>query len=272
MNPAQIARQLKHKLETVTWVYNGSVTQAVFGTAQGRVRIMSSEPSTKDDVPVVFPWAIIIMGSGNIDPDDVDLVTQDFRIVCAAQTYGDQFGEAAVAGGRVYGAGTSPNRGALEILERVHHAVSSMDGDTGVQIQVSASSVGGTKEVGNNRHLTLAELGVSAVCTMQVSHIAPQRLAHVGGAWTWAGDQCVAVGDFFQFRLVWKAGSSPSAGPWDGTVVYTGTAQTSGTLAATAGRTYTVFADYSHEPASSPHAGAMDTGSSSPVLGSYKVT
>jgi hypothetical protein len=106
---------------------------------------------------------------------------------------------------------------------------------------------------------------VTAMCTTAPSFAAPQRAKFNGGGTTltWAGAHCSSRYDFIDFRVMERAGTSPSTSVTNGTAVYTGTAATA-SLAFVAGRTYTVFARYGDRTtevlaASSPEVGSWRT-------------
>ncbi|MHC4180083.1 MAG: hypothetical protein ACYSWU_21475 [Planctomycetota bacterium] len=240
MNARQFAQQMKYELERVIWpVTSGAV---VFGT-NSRVRILAGEPSSQDDLPRSFPWCIIVIGSGTIDGDAVNFCDQTFQVFTAAHVMGDHLGEMAVIGGATADLTVSPNRGAGELIDRVHAAISTLTGMDGARILLSATSVGQPKSLGANAHLVMGELGVTALCTIQSSYAPPQMLAYAGGAFSWAGTQCSDRFDFLRYTLVRKAGTEPSTSPSDGTEVYQGT-DAAVEVATVSSQTYTVFAEY----------------------------
>jgi hypothetical protein len=251
---------MKHELERVVWPAAGGAL--VFGL-NSRVRILAGEPSTEDDLPRAFPWAIIVLGSGTIDGNAVNFCEHSFQVFTAAHVMGDHLGEMAVVGGAVENMTTSPNRGASELVERVHAAIGSLTGVDGARVLMSATSVGSPKSLGNNAHLVMGEIGLTALCTVQASYAPPQLLTRTTGKWTWDGSQCKARFDFLRFNLIKKAGLLPALTPEDGTSVYTGTEPES-TATGAAGSTYTCFAQYDSR------GNGIVEGSSDVVLGSYR--
>lgn len=257
MNPLQMALQIRHKLRTVAWT-TGSA-EVVFGTRA--VHIYAGSP-TEEQIPPGFPWALVGLDSGSADIDDPDLITQRFTVLVATEVAADPEGELAVIGGSVADLGRSVGRGVGEVAERARAAVQDLTGADGAKIQIAATSYSSTSVLGRGRHIAMAEMSLEALCTSQPHYAAPQRIAWATNLWSWAGTHCSNRFDFLQYRLVRKAGSTPSANPSDGTVVYTGTAA-SFVGAKTGGNVYTVFADYNGRGGSTVEA------SSDPEVGAY---
>lgn len=260
MNAWQMAQQIKHVLQQVRWPIGSQ--GLVFGT-RGSVAVFAGSP-TEEQIPPGFPWALVGIDSADVDEDDPGLITQRFALIVAAEVAGDRLGEHAIIGGPARNLGRSAGRGVGEVMERVRFAVEDLNGADGAKIQLSSSSMGAPTAIGNGRHMVLAELGLTAVCTSAADYSAPQQLLWDLGRWTWLGDHCSLRYDFKQFRLVRKTGEEPSRDADDGDLLYTGTdpfweGQQS------AGSTYTVFADYCSR------ANADIEGSSGPEVGSYRV-
>lgn len=248
---------------------NGAA-EVVFGTHKGVVDVFAGTP-TEQQFPPAFPCCMIIMGSGTHDEDAPGLLEQTFRIVIGSSATGSPLGSHALIGGPSRDLGKSPNRGTAELTERVVAAIGDLDGADGLKLQLSATATSSPFTVGKLRHIAFAELTVTALCTSDLNYAAPQEIALSGSAWTWAGGtldgpgHCSGRFDFKQYRLVEKTGFTASTSPSDGTVLQTVTAG-SATQAPTAGRTYTVFADYSDRK----QTGVIE-GSSDPRVGSYLV-
>lgn len=258
MNPLQMALQIKHKLQTVAWT-GGDV---VFGTRG--VVVFAGTPSEKQ-FPPAYPWALVGIGSGAMDADHPEFITQTYGIMIAANVVGDPMGEFALIGSSILNQTSSAGRGVAEVTERARYAVQSLTGADGAKIQLSSTSIGGPFPLGQTgRHIAVQELTLQALCTSQPHYAAPQQIAHDGTTWTWLGAPCSSRYDFLQYRLTRKTGSAASSSPTDGTIVYTGTAA-SFTGVKSSGNTYTVFADYVLRGGSDPDA------SSSAVVGSYLV-
>lgn len=259
MNPWQMAQQIKHLLEQAAW---SSGTEGLVFGAQGSVVVWAGAPT--EQVPPGFPFALVGIDAGAMDPDEPSLISQGFSITIGQVVAGDRLGEFALIGGAAPDLGSSAGRGVLELAERVSDAIQSLTGADGAQILVSGISTAPPSPLGtgDRRHLAIAELTLTGVCTSQEHYTAPQQIAHNGTVWSWVGTQCSSRYDFVTYRLVRKAGTSAPTSPSDGTVVYTGTTA-SFTGAATAGNTYAAFADYGSR--------GTTAASSEPERGSYRV-
>ena len=258
MNPYQMAQQIKHRLQTITWP--GGSTDVVFG-ARG-VAVFAGLP-TEEQIPVGFPWALVGIEGGEPDDEDETILNQRFNLVWAANVGGDPLGEHALIGGAVADLGKSAGRGVAELANRVRAAVGHLVAIDGAQVTVGTSSTGSPAPFGRGRHLALDEMSLEAICTAGLHYAAPQVLIRSGSVFSWSGAQCSERFDFLQYRIVEKAGSF-SADPSDGTVVSTGTADTGVDVTTViGGRYYTVFADYNSR------GGSTVEGSSDPLVGSY---
>ncbi len=257
MNPTQLAQQIKHKLKAVTWPSGGSL---VFGE-QG-VRVFAGTPS-EDQITAQRPLALVIIGAASADENHPDLLNQEFTVAVVVEVGGDPVGEFALVGGPVADMTKSAGKGLAEVCERVRYAVQSLSGADGVAIQITATTTAGPTPGNNGRHLAMAELQLSAVCTAQPFYMAPQRIRWTSGIWSWDGD-CEDRFDFWRYRLVRKDGATPSSNTADGTTLYLGTVN-GYTGAQTAGKTYTVFAEYD------ARGRGVAEGNSDPERGSYLV-
>ena len=267
MNPWQMAKQIQAELRLVSWA--AGATNKVFGARN--VHAIAGDPTEEHTHPG-FPFALIRIDTGEADADHPELITQGYTILTAVNVDGDPLGSHAILGGARSNIGKSVGRGILEVGERVRSAVQNLLGIDGATIKISTSTTGSPKRLGLPAHVVLDELNLSAMVTSTLHYTAPQQLNHSSGDWTWAGGtQGGGTGhvasrfDFLQYRLLRKSGSSPSSSPSDGTVVTTQTTTTF-TGAASAGNTYTIFADYRARSGDS----AID-GSSDPEVGAYKV-
>lgn len=263
MNPVQLALQLRHLLRAVRWT--GGAQDLVFG-AFGDAVTVSQGPINETQIPPRVPFAVVHIDSGEHDPDDPGLLRQNFVVAVAAGSAGDPMGQFAIIGGPTDNLGKSANRGVGEVAERARAAVQALSGHDGVRVQLSAESIAPVQQVlPDGRHIVFSAFECSAQCTSAPHYQAPQLLAASGGTWSWNGTGCSTRFDFITYHLVRKAGTSPSTSPADGTIVYSGTTP-SFVGAATAGNTYTVFAEYNARRST-----GIVEGYSSPVVGSYRV-
>ena len=245
----------------MTWP--GGSAEVVFGDQYGSVTVLADEPAGSQ-IPSTFPWALVLFAGGEPDEDAPEFITQTYTILSAADVAGDPLGEYGVIGGSVADLGKSAGRGVGEIAERVRAAVQDLTGADGAKIMVSLTGAGTMSPIGDGRHLVSDEHTLTALCTSALHYAAPQLLQRSGDLWTWLGPHCSDRFDFLQYRLVVKAGTTPSATPADGTVVYTGTSKTT-LYTPSSNYVYTLFADYN------ARGGSSVEGSSGPEVGSYVV-
>jgi len=239
MNARQMAQQIRYVLSTAVWPESPSAL--VFGD---RLAFVMAGLPDEDELPGAFPFVLVNIGGGTSDPDDPNLMEQNFDVLTVADVSGGRMGEQALVGGAKSSLGTSANRGVLELNDQVRTALKDLSGVDGANLKLYATAVGAPTRLGRGRHLAIGESSFTGWVTAAPSYTAPVRLAYAGGDWTWTGGQCSGRFDFLQYRLGYIAGSTPAATPGAlDTVVYTG-ASPSVTAAQAAGKTYSVFADY----------------------------
>ena len=260
MSPLQLAQQIKHLLERATWSTGSQ--DVVFG-ARGSVAVFAGEPN-EEQIPAGFPWALVGIDNGEVDPEDPGLITQRFTVTCAAEVAGDRMGEHAIIGGAAADIGRSAGRGVGEVAERVRATLQNLTGADGATILLSQIDLSTPTLIGRGRHLAMERTTLSAVCTSAPYFAPPQRLVWDLGKWKWGGAHCSARFDFYRYRLVRKFGRDYSRTPADGTVLYTGTTPEFVGVQ-NDGYTYTVFADYNSRGA------ATVEGSSNPEVGAFRV-
>lgn len=241
MNPWQMAQQIKHELQQITWP-DGTGGKVFGNLKQSSVVVFAGVP-TEQQLPTGYPWALVGIGNGEADEDHPELIEQQFEIVCGAQVGGDPMGEFALIGGSQSDLGKSAGRGILEVAERVRSAVQNLTGVDGAPVQITTSSTGSPTVVGRGKHLALDELVLTAVCTSALHYSAPQEASVSGSTLSWNGAHCEARFDFYQYRVFEEAGTEPSADPVsNGTLCYTGTATEKTGI--NTGKALTVVADY----------------------------
>lgn len=240
MNARQMAQQIRHVLATMTWPQ--SPGDLVFGE---RLAFVLAGLPEEDELPGAFPFVLVNIGGGTGDPDEPDLFEQTFEVLTVADVAGGRMGEQALIGGAKSERGTSANRGVLELNDRVRVALKDLRGMDGAALQLHATAASAPVRLGRGRHLAIGQSTFTGWVTAAPSYTPPSRLALSGSNWTWAGAQCSARFDFIRYRLGYIAGAVPAQSPDASgfTVVYTGTAAAA-TVAAVAGKAYSVFADY----------------------------
>jgi hypothetical protein len=234
----------------------------VFG-GSNRVQVFAGVP-TEDQVPQVTPWAMVGILDAAADEEHPDLLDQQFAVVVGADVHGDQSGQQALVGGPAPSIGRSGGRGVSELCAIVRDAAGTLSGHDGVRLVGQESASTPLRQIAPGRSLALAEISIRCLCTAMPFYTAPQRLRYQTDRWLWDGEACSRRFDFAGYRLVRKQGTSPSASPSDGTVVYSGT-QPMFVGTQSSGQVYTVFAVYDSR------GGGTIEGSSSPERGSFFV-
>jgi len=257
-----MAQQIRHILATANWPE--SPGDLVFGD---RLSYVLAGLPDEDELPGGFPFVLVNIGGGTADPDDPNLLEQTFDVLAVADVSGGRMGEQALVGGAKSSLGTSANRGVLELNDRVRDALKDLRGTDGAALQLRATAAGSPTRLGRGRHLAIGESTFTGWITAAPSYTHPTRLAKTGNVWTWTGAQCSARFDFIRYRLGYVDGTTPATSPGDlDTVVYTGTDLTT-TIAAVAGKTYSIFADYGHRGGT-----AIEGSSDGRELSAYLVT
>ncbi len=173
MNPWQLAQQIRHKLQAVTWPGVGGAV--VFGDRG--VRVCAGTP-TDENVPPGFPWAMVLIGGAASDEDQPDLLLQDFTVAVAVNVGGDRYGEHALLGGSPASMLESGGRGLGEVMERARYAIQALSGADGVRIVVSATNTTGTVNWTSSGTIPLAakvrisRIAATLECSAQVKRAA----------------------------------------------------------------------------------------------------
>ena len=246
MNDYQLAQQIKYLLEKIVWptpVSGFEVGDLVFG-AKGRVTVFAGTP-TQEQIPKVFPAAMVLIGTGVPDEEAPELVKQEFTVIGAVSVMGDPMGQQAIIGGPAADLGKSAGKGIAEINTQVRNAIKNLTTMDGAKILMSQVSID-VPAVIAGRHLVIAEISVEALCTTDLHYSAPQELSKSVNTWTWKGaTHCRGRFDFKQYRLGYLTGLTPPATAADATMVESPVTTETITHSALSGKTYSIFADYS---------------------------
>jgi hypothetical protein len=258
MNPWQMAQQLKHELQTVTW---GTSSNTVFGNYG--VFVYAGAPPSEQEHPPAFPFCLVTIGTATPDEDHPELLTQTFTVVVAVEVAGDPLGEQAVIGGARASQVGSSGAGIAQVAERVRFAIQNLTTYDGASIIVSGSGVGSPSVLGRGRQVVFDEYTVEALCTSQELYPAPQTLTASGSTWSWEAADSSNRYDLAGYVLAFRDGDTPGERFEDMTAtVYEGNDLTV-THEAAPNRVYHVFAEYQ------PTGGSGSVRYSPVVLGSY---
>jgi hypothetical protein len=261
MNSWQLAQQIRHELQLVSWEQGSA--DLVFGS---RGVLVYAGALSEEQHPPGFPFALVTIGSGTPDADDPDLIEQQFGIIAAVQVVGDPMGQGAVIGSSRADYGKSAGAGIAEVGERVRYAIEKLNTYVGASIIVSGSGVGAPASMGKGKHHAFEEYTVTALCTSRPDYQSPEQLQYVDGNIEWQGEWISRRFDFLRYTLGYTSDGVPVASSSDlDAIIYQGT-ESSFEYAADSGFVYQVFADYNG------HGGATPSASSQALRGSYLLT
>jgi len=241
MNPEQAAREIKARMEAITWPAG---TQSLVFGSNGRVKIYAGSP-TEDQIPNAFPFCLVGINSGTPDPEQHGFLSQQFTVTAAALVAGDPMGEFAVSGGGTADVGSSAGKGVMELAERIRNSLKDVIGVDGVKIRMNLSSTETPVNL-SGRHLVTNDTIVTMRCTSDLYYAPPQQLKLTGSTWTWQGaDHCRGRHDFVSYALAYVTSGTDPAADWaDHTQVETSVATETINHTAVPGRRYAIFAEY----------------------------
>lgn len=264
MNARQMAQQIRAVLAAATWPESGG--ELVFGDRQ--VYVVAGAPDDKE-LPPSAPFALVHLGVGTADPDDPNLIAQEFTVLTVSDVPGGRMGEAALVGGSKSSGGSSANRGVLELNDRVRAALKDLRGADGANLFLHTSATGAPIRLGAGRHAAVGETRFSGWVTAEPEFEPPSRFALSGSTWSWDGSACEARFDFVQYRFGYKNGSVPASSPDDPGFVTLETPTSSPYVRNPgAGLAYSIFAEYSQRG----RADFLDGSSRGDEIGAFLLT
>lgn len=229
MNLWQVGQQAKYLLQQKTWSDGSTV---VF--APESVLCLSSDSDIDAlDANLVLPMAIVVLGSGQSDPqanDEPGYWVRDLTVALAVRNYNDRTGQAAIMGAARTGVSDSRGRGLLEIEERVLGALELLNELEGVTVALKSQSATMTRKDPSDNVYAIKEYVFEVSCTSQLYYPAPRRMETTilgGGQIALAWEIPLARYDRYRLVLRRAAGSTPPG------LVTSGTGVTLSSLLAT---------------------------------------
>ena len=210
MNLWQVGQQAKYLLQQKTWSDGSTVVFA----PQSVLCLSSDSEIDALDANLVMPMAVVVLGSGQSDPqanDEPGYWVRDMTVALAVRNYNDRTGQAAVMGASRVGVSDSRGRGLLEIEERVLSALELLNELEGVTVALKSQSATMTRKDPSDSVYAIKEYVFEVSCTSQLFYPAPRRMAatvlgsgQVSLAWT------LPVSRYDRYRVVMRrlAGST----------------------------------------------------------------
>ena len=246
MNILQITKQLRFRLKTIVWP--GSAIKVFHPDS---ILVTNDEMSKLVGGGCIPPIAAIRAKESGSDPDfqeEPGLLRYGIDVEIATTVDGDRAGQGSLLGANASGT-TSEGRGLLEFEEQVSVAFQLLTSEDGVSIISQIDGTGTIDDVPGRDNWVSKAIQKVAWTTLTRFFHPPIKILAVDAAG--AGDTDItwrlppARFDFFNVRLVRKAGSSPPASETDGTNIFETTSATAFTDSPGAGTfTYGLFTAY----------------------------
>ena len=211
MNLWQVGQQAKYLLQQKTWSDGSTVVFA----PQSVLCLSSDSEIDALDANLVMPMAVVVLGSGQSDPqanDEPGYWVRDMTVALAVRNYNDRTGQAAVMGASRVGVSDSRGRGLLEIEERVLSALELLNELEGVTVALKSQSATMTRKDPSDSVYAIKEYVFEVSCTSQLFYPAPRRMVttvlgsgQVSLAWT------LPVARYDRYRVVMRRASGSSA-------------------------------------------------------------
>lgn len=242
MSPAQLLNEIKARLEVAVWpAAPGAV---IFGSA-----VYVTMGVDKDNLPEVYPFAMIAPGHGAGEEEVVEQWDQEVLIHIGTMVEGDFLGEQALLGGPRSSKGESQGRGVLEVVQAALASVELLTGADGCPVSVQYGAMPDVSPIDGDRNVVSVTSLLRCRVTRQDEFPAPMRLVVAQGAaghatLTWANPY--ARFDYRQTVVVRKAGATPPTSITDGTEVYRGTLATFDDACTAGSWSWAAFAVYTY--------------------------
>ena len=211
MNLWQVGQQAKYLLQQKTWSDGATVVFA----PQSVLCLSSDSEIDALDANLVMPMAVVVLGSGQSDPqanDEPGYWVRDMTVALAVRNYNDRTGQAAVMGASRVGVSDSRGRGLLEIEERVLSALELLNELEGITVALKSQSATMTRKDPSDSVYAIKEYVFEVSCASQLFYPAPRRMAatvlgsgQVSLAWT------LPVSRYDRYRVVMRRLSGSTA-------------------------------------------------------------
>lgn len=173
MTPGQMIKQMRYLLQQATW--SVSPNEKIVGDS---VYVTSGPPAGEDDLPVRMPFALLNLGGSRSDPNDPDLLEQEFVLVIAAAVHGDPLGQNAVLGGPGASSGRygkSDGRGLVELESGLLAVLGRLTGADGCQVIAYEDGSPAPERV-DGENIVWRRYTLRGVCTRQEEYLGPVNL------------------------------------------------------------------------------------------------
>lgn len=214
MTDWQVSRQLKFILAKATWP-TGSTK--IFTQVRITAKITPELLST-----MVPPFMVFQIGAGESQPDNPDLILQNFPGIIVAAVAGDDIGERALIGSNRTSAIQSKGRGLLEFQEEVSRQIKFLTSAIGVKIAGRYRGSTDGELLASPGFVAFRVLGFEAFVTDERFYHPPRQFrttATGGGSATFAWALPPSRFDTLAMILRRGAAGSPPLSPTSGTGV-----------------------------------------------------
>ena len=158
MSPWQIARQIRYRLEQVSWA--DSPTETVFPA----VKIIAGNVGIGTAAGYRFPFAIVRPLDATMDEDEPDILLHDFEVIIVQAVAGDDGGQRVIIGGNRSSEGSSLGRGIMELEEVVGAELFDEVQGSGIKMRLTGQSEIAAAEVDGIGYAAARSLRIQAWC------------------------------------------------------------------------------------------------------------
>jgi len=170
-----MAKQIRFRAQRAAW------PDTPGGLILGTSVYVTAGLRDDDDKPLRMPFGLINLGTQTPDPEDPDLLTQEFILVIACEVLGDPLGEHSMIGGPSSAGATnrlgqSQGRGLLDLETALLTSLGKLTGADGTPVIVSHGSSPAPERLDKNVHVVHRQYILTALCTRADEYLAPTDL------------------------------------------------------------------------------------------------